>query len=114
MSTNVDEIWVVAPKGFRPSQWVEMLIDYDEAYDLDAHLVDRRLLDGSEILVLHTELLDASNPQSIKYNTLLWEMLDKVARMGLIVRAPAGVAERYPDVWNQVMAFCAQRQVKME
>jgi hypothetical protein len=111
---NVDEIWVVAPKGFRPSQWVEMLIDFDEAYDLDPHLVDRRLHQGAEILVLHTQLLDPAHPEAIKHNTLLWEMLDKIARMGLIVRAPEGLAQRFPELWDQVMAFCTQRKVKVE
>ncbi|ODT67946.1 hypothetical protein ABS71_10195 [bacterium SCN 62-11] len=40
--SHPDQIWVVAPKGFRPSAWVEMLIDFDECYDLDPHLIDRR------------------------------------------------------------------------
>lgn len=109
-----DEIWVTAPRGFRPSQWCEMLIDYDEAFDLDAHLVDRRLHNGHEVLVLRTDLLDSSHPLAIRHTTLLWEVLDKVARMGLIVQAPAGMETRYPELWNQVVAFCSQHQVQVE
>lgn len=106
-----DEIWVVAPPGFRPSQWVEMLMDFDEAFELDPFLVDRRLDESGEVLVLSTRLLDPAHP---RHQSLLWEMLDKVARMGLIVRPPQGIELRYPEPWARVLAFCGERQVRLE
>ncbi len=109
-----DEIWVVAPRGFRPSAWVEMLIDFDECYDLDAHLIDRRRGEDCEVLVMSTELLDASHPLAARYRELLLEMLDKVARMGLILRPPAGVRERFPVTWGELETFCADRKVALE
>lgn len=106
-----DEIWVLAPPGFRPSQWVEMLMDFDEAYDLDPYLVDRRCGEHGEVLVLSLDLLNPNEPQ---HQALLWEMLDKVARMGLILRPPTGLELRYPEVWGRVLAFCGERQVRVE
>jgi hypothetical protein len=91
-----------------------MLIDYDEAYELDPHLVDRRLSNGAEVLVLRTDLMDPAHPLAIKHTTLLWELLEKVARLGLILRTPPGLDQRYPELWNQVVAFCTQRKVSIQ
>jgi hypothetical protein len=112
--THPDEIWVVAPKGFRPSAWVEMLVDFDECYDLDAHLIDRRQGEHCEVLVMSTDLLDGTHPLAPRYRMLLLEMIDKIAHMGLILRPPAGVRERFPITWGELELICADRKVALE
>lgn len=109
-----DEIWVVAPAGFRPSQWVEMLIDFDEAYELDPHLIDRRRTEEGECLVMSVELLDPAHPLAQRHNVLLLEMVDKIARMGLTVRLPGGLGERYPAAWADFEKICLARRVLLE
>ncbi|MFN8606962.1 MAG: hypothetical protein U0931_05490 [Vulcanimicrobiota bacterium] len=114
MSQRPDEIWVLAPSGFRPSAWVEMLIDFDQCYDLDAHLIDRRRGDDSDVLVMSTDLLDGQHPLASRHRELLLEMLDKVARMGLIIRPPVGIRERFPSSWDELERICADRKVALE
>ena len=109
-----DEIWVLSPRGFRPSAWVEMLVDFDECYDLDSHLIDRREGEHGEVLVMSTELLETTHPLAERYRELLMDMMDKIARMGLILRPPPGVRERFPVSWGELELFCASRKVTLE
>lgn len=112
--SHPEEMWVVAPKGFRPSAWVEMLVDFDECYDLDPHLIDRRQGEHGEVLVMSTELLEGTHPLAPRYRMLLLEMIDKIARMGLILRPPTGVRERYPITWGELELICADRKVALD
>ena len=39
---------------------------------------------------------------------------DKIARMGLIMRPPSGVRERFPVTWGELELICADRKVALE
>ncbi len=45
---------------------------------------------------------------------LMLEMIDKIARMGLIMRPPAGIRERYPITWGELELICVDRKVTLE
>ena len=115
------EIWVIAPKGFRPSNWVDMLRDFDVAFELDPYLIDPGFIDGAhghreEILVIRLELLDAEsvvNPtaeQSARHS-LYWEMLDRVASLGLQISFPTRMATEHADAWATSLEFCRNRKI---
>ena len=111
---DVRELWVVAPKGFRPSQWVEMLVDYDEAYEVDPYLVDRGYLDHREILVISGEMFDRKADQADLQQACLWEVLGKVSRLGLILNFHPHFPEVYPDSWAQLQRFLTTNPAKTE
>ena len=56
------EIWIHAPKNFRPRDWVERLQDFDVVFGLDPYLVDPRIVDVDsekrEVLAVLCTLLD--------------------------------------------------------
>lgn len=106
---DYDEIWVVAPHGFRPSKWVEMLRDYDSAYDVDPHLVDERLVGHQDVLIIEGEILDPSHPQAEARLGCFWELLEKVAEMGLHLSCDPTFLTQRSDWWAPVEAFRVQR-----
>lgn len=109
-------IWIHAPRGFRPSNWVDMLCDIDEAFDLDRHLIDPAYVTvGSQKhLVLQlacTSLLDEAAPQRTTREALFQEMMARAAALGLQVTVPDGFARTYPAWWDWLRSFCGQKRV---
>jgi hypothetical protein len=114
IADDVRELWVVAPKGFRPSQWVEMLVDYDEAYEVDPYLVDRGYLDHHEILTISGEMFDPKAVQADMQQACLWEVLGKVSRLGLILNIHPHFSDAFPDSWAELQKFLADHPAKTE
>ena len=109
LEIDFDEIWVVAPRGFRPSQWVEMLRDYDSCYDVDPHLIDERVVDHKDILIIEGEILDPEHPQAEARLACFWELLEKIAEMGLHLACDPTFLSQRADWWAPVEAFRVQR-----
>ncbi len=109
LDTDYDEIWVVAPRGFRPSQWVSMLRDYDTAYGVDDHLIDERVLDHKDILIIEGEILDPEHPESEARLACFWELLEKIAEMGLHLSCDPAFLSQRADWWAPVEAFRVER-----
>jgi hypothetical protein len=107
------EVWVVAPKGFRPSQWCEMLIDFDEAYDLDPHLIDKRCHGREEIMVMQPELFDHSHADARAHLQLVADILEKIARMGLSLNYHPRLQQARPEIVLAVVALCQERSITL-
>lgn len=106
-----DEIWVVAPPGFRPSQWVEMFRDYDSAYDVDPHLVRERSVASGDVLVIEGQILDELHAQADRRMACFWELMNKVAALGLELSCPAQLAHVRSAAWTAVETFCQTRGI---
>ena len=76
--------------------------------------IDRRQGEHGEVLIMSAELLVGTHPLAPRYRMLLLEMIDKIARMGLILRPPLGVRERFPITWGELELICADRKVALE
>jgi hypothetical protein len=107
------EVWVVAPIGFRPSQWCEMLIDFDEAYDLDPHLIDKRCHGREEVMVMQPELFDENHPDATVHLQLLSDILEKIARMGLSLNYHPQLQQSKPEIVTAVVAHCQLRSITL-
>jgi hypothetical protein len=113
------EIWVIAPRGFRPSNWVDMLRDFDVAYNLDPFLVDPGFVEHpgghrEEILVIRLELLEQqADAQEFQLrHDLFWEMLERVGSLGLTVSFPERMAREHPEAWAKAVDYCGQNAIK--
>ena len=113
-----DELWVIAPKGFRPSNWVDMLKDFDVAFNLNPYLVDPCMVDTDgdskkeEVLVVCLELLDPSDSEVTLRQSLFWEMLERAARLGLHLSFPQRFQEQFGDHWPRVESFCSEHRIQ--
>jgi hypothetical protein len=108
------QIWVVAPRGFRPSQWVDMLVDYDEAFEVDRYLVDRGYVDHHEILVIAAEMFDPKAEQADQQIACLWEVLGKVSRLGLTLNVHPEFVVHKPEWWQQLQVFLQTHPIPLE
>ena len=106
-----DEIWVVAPPGFRPSQWVEMFRDYDSAYDVDPHLVRERCVASRDVLVIEGQILDELHTQADRRLACFWELMNKVAALGLELSCHPQLADARGPAWTAVLTFCQSRGI---
>ena len=109
VNADYDELWVVAPRGFRPSQWVEMLRDYDTAYGIDPHLVDESVVDHQDIMIIEGEILDPDHPRAERRLACFWELMEKVAEMGLHLSCHPDFLKERADWWAPVEEFRERR-----
>lgn len=111
------QIWIHAPKGFRPSNWVDMLRDIDVAFDLDPHLVDPCFVTINKekhyVLFVMCSLLDQGLPQAAVREALFQEMMAKAASLGLNVTVPSEFAAVYPSCWNWLETYCREKQIAL-
>ena len=114
VDTDYDEIWVVAPRGFRPSQWVEMLRDYDVAYGIDPYLVTECRRDQHDFMIIEGEILDPGHPEATARLGCFWELLDKVAEMGLHLSADPTFIQERPEWWAPVERFQEERNLTIQ
>jgi hypothetical protein len=108
-------IWIHAPKGFRPSNWVDMLCDMDEAFDLDNHLLEPSYITVESrrhyVLQVSCSLLDESAPEKERREALFREMMSRVAALGLLVTVPDKFGSAFPGWWDWLREFCAQNRI---
>lgn len=110
-------LWIHAPKGFRPSNWVDMLCDIDEAFDLDRHLLDPCYLTVESVrhyvLQVRCSLLDEDDPQRVTREALFREVIARVAALGLNVTVPGEFSSAYPAWWEWLRNFCAEKKITL-
>lgn len=111
-------IWIHAPKGFRPSNWVDMLCDIDEAFDLDRHLVDPSYVTVNSqrhyVLQVMCSLLDESGEDIEERHALFRELMCRVAALGLQVTVPQEFAPTYATWWEWLEAYCADKKILLQ
>ncbi len=111
------QIWIHAPKSFRPSNWVDMLRDIDVAFGLDPYLVDPCfvVLDGEKhyVLFVMCSLLDEGGVQAKEREALFREMMAKAVSLGLMITVPSEFAARYAQWWDWLEPFCLQGGVRL-
>jgi hypothetical protein len=107
-------IWIHAPKGFRPSNWAEMLCDIDEAFDLERHLVEPSyvMVDSQRhhVLQLMCSVLE-EGPHRSTGEALFQELMQRVAALGLLVTVPDRFPTAFPHWWDWLREFCAEKGV---
>lgn len=112
------EIWIHAPRGFRPSNWVDMLRDFDVAWDLDPYLVDPRYVkigdESHHVLALLTTLLEEHKTEKKARESLFKEMMSRAAEIGLHVSVPAEFADRFPHWWIWIQEYCAKESIPLD
>ena len=108
-------IWIHAPKGFRPSNWTEMLCDIDEAFDLEKHLIEPSYMvvenERHRVLQVMCSLLDASSPERVQREALFRELMCRVAAIGLQVTVPDQFPVAFPNWWDWLQAYCLEKKV---
>jgi len=110
---DIKELWVRAPHGFRPSNWVDMLCDFDVGCELDPYCVDRRSYAGLELLTLQASLLDPLPEHPEARRGLFWEMLNKAARLGLFVHYDETFPAEFPDWWTEIEKYCVDNCIQI-
>lgn len=114
MDAEIFELWVMAPRGFRPSQWAEMLIDFDEAYDLDPELVDKRSKGREDILVIQGRLFAELYDSCKIHQALLLDVLGKVAGLGLALYYHPKLADQDPPLVEKVRQLCQEQRIPVQ
>lgn len=108
-------IWIHAPKGFRPSNWVDMLCDIDEAFDLDRHLVEPSyvMVDAQRHYVLQVmcSLLDETSPDRATREALFREIMCRVAALGLWITVPTEFSTAFPLWWDWLLEYCQDKKI---
>jgi hypothetical protein len=61
---EVYELILEPPKGFRPHDWPERLMNWDEAADLGEDLIYTRIYRGADTLAVRVELIDPHRPKA--------------------------------------------------
>ena len=111
------QIWIHAPQGFRPSNWVDMLRDIDVAFELDPHLVDPCFITVNQekhyVLFVMCSLLDEGLPQAEVREALFQEMMAKAASLGLKVTVPHEFAATYPRWWSWLEPYCREKRIEL-
>lgn len=117
LNVEAMEIWIVAPKGFRPSSWVDMLCDIDEAFDLDPHLVDPcyEIIDGRKckVLVMMSTVLNDTTHEKTAREELFKEVMCRAAALGLNVSVPEDFAGVYPTWWVWLQEYCDKAKLTL-
>jgi hypothetical protein len=110
-------IWIHAPKGFRPSNWVDMLCDIDMAFDLDPHLVDPSYVtvhnERHYVLQVMCSLLDESSEDRVEREALFKEMMSRAAALGLNVTVPQDFPAAFPAWWDWMQVYCLQKKIPL-
>ncbi len=108
-------IWIHAPKGFRPSNWAEMLCDIDEAFDLERHLIEPSYVtvdsQRHHVLQVMCSLLDETSPERVTREALFREMMCRVAALGLFVTVPDQFPVAFPNWWDWLQDYCAEKGI---
>ncbi|MEW6278923.1 MAG: hypothetical protein AB1758_09895 [Candidatus Eremiobacterota bacterium] len=107
--TQVYQLWITAPPGFRPSQWVDMIKDVDHLFGLEDDLVDTRFGPEGQFLTLRADLLDPAHPLREAREKLFFEVLDKAQTFGFSLSADPELGELLP----RVQAECASRGIPL-
>jgi hypothetical protein len=110
-------MWIHAPKGFRPSNWADMLCDIDEAFDLDRHLIEPSYItvesERHYVLQVMCTLLDESSPQRETREALFREMMCRVAALGLNLTVPLEFASTFPVWWDWLVGYCSEKKITL-
>ena len=111
------QLWIHAPKNFRPSNWVEMLRDIDVAFGLDQYLVDPCFVtfDGEKhyVLFVMASLLDEVGGRRQEREALFREMMDRAASLGLMETVPASFSVAYPQWSGWLQSFCQTKRIQL-
>lgn len=112
------EIWIHAPKNFRPRDWVERLQDFDVVFGLDPYLVDPRFVsvdsEKREVLAVLCTLLDRGDKHDQARENLFKEMMSRAASLGLSVSVPATFPKSYSKWWEWLKSYCKDEEIPLD
>jgi uncharacterized protein DUF3579 len=75
---EVYELIMQAPKGYRPSDWPDRLMNFDEVAELGVDLVYTKYLSAAKALAVRAELVDPNAP-GYKDRFAVWSQIMKFA-----------------------------------
>jgi hypothetical protein len=71
---EVYELILEAPKGYRPSDWPDRLMNWDECAELGVDLVYTKYAHHDKVLAVRAELVDPGNP-GYKDRAAVWSQI---------------------------------------
>ena len=108
------EMYVIAPKGYRPHDWVERLMNWDECAELDADLVYPKFVEGRELLVVRAELLDEEHSDRASRMNVFIQVLNFVKENGHTLTIDSRLETNVPSMHRVLLRELEQRSLKLE
>lgn len=108
------ELILEAPRGFRPSDWPERLMNWDECAELQVDLVYTVYLCGERLLAVRAELLDASASNAADRVAVWSQVMSFVKTNDFRVLVNPRLESAAPALYERVQNELARRAVPYE
>jgi class 3 adenylate cyclase len=109
----IREIALIAPRGFRPSDWAERLMNFDESAELGADLVYVKYIKGQKVLVVRAELLDPRHSNKKARIGVFSQVISFAKENGHKLVADARLEADDPTLFAAVTTFLQARSMKL-
>jgi class 3 adenylate cyclase len=110
----IHEIILMAPRGFRPSDWAERLMNFDESAELGADFVYVKYVKGQKVLAVRAELLDPEHPNKRARIGVFSQVMAFARENGHRILVDPRLERTSPALLLALRRFCDERGMKLE